>query len=447
MPTIELHAAQSEIIGDLFGPNPDYKQRFEVVVGSRGLGKSWVAAAAAVLAAGELESLSEDVPNKNISILCGSYSQVTDIYFPLLAYTFGLEASCTQSSYAAGKFWLPRGTEIQCRSSENVDRMRGTGQYLVVCDEMPSWMTRGSNTAEAWDSVIEPCITTRWSPQRARELGAPSPGRGLMIASPLGKDFFYELAMREAIDDRWKTRYYDYTKSPFLDAKIIEQTRRVMDPLRFSREYLATFEDTGARVYYCFSRKDNVRSDLEPFTDSETVHCAIDFNVFRNCTTFNAIRGGQVFTLDESEGTANTEELAKLIRRRYPKNRIVCYPDPAGRQRKTSAAIGATDFSILKEAGFEVLARPKSPPIVDSVAAINRMFCNANGEHNWFISHTCHGAIKSLDRTVWLENRPDSAIIDKTQNVEHYSDGMRYLAEYLFPIQFETVAVRRAFTF
>ena len=44
------------------------------------------------------------------------------------------------------------------------------------------------------------------------------------------------------------------------------------------------------------------------------------------------------------------------IKNRYQGHRIVVFPDPASRQRKTSAG-GMTDLSLLRNAGFEVTAR------------------------------------------------------------------------------------------
>jgi hypothetical protein len=447
MTEIRLHNAQSEVIDDLFGPNDDFKMRFEVVVGSRGLGKSYLAGAAVSIAASELEVLPPDVPNKNITLICGTHTQVLDVYVPLLNYVFGLDQLALRHSASTGRWYFPNNTVITCRSAEAVERLRGTGQYLIVGDEMPTWTVPNSSHESAWEGVLAPCITTRWSPERARYLGAPSPGRALLIASPLYKDYFYELSQREIVDDRWRTRHYTYRDSPFLDSKEIEKEKRSMDKYRFAREYEASFEDAGARVFYAFERKVNVRTDIDPLEPHETVHAAIDFNVMRNCTSFHVIRGGQIFTIGESEGTANTEELAQLIRIRFPKNKIVCYPDPSGKARKTSAPVGMTDFSILRNAGFEVLTRAKAPPIVDSVNAVNRLFLNAAGEPNWFVSPDCSGFIKSMERTVWLENRADSAMIDKTMDIEHFGDGARYFAEYLFPVNHVTVRTKRGFVF
>jgi hypothetical protein len=435
----------------MFGPNPEWTLRYGVVVGSRGLGKSYVAATSAVMAIAELETLPSSVPNKNISLICGSNQQVADVYLPLFNFVYGLDhpRRCVKHTTALGqvRWTFKNGTTLSLRSAEVAERMRGTGQYMVILDEMPTWELKGSNHETVWESIINPTITTRWSPEQATAVGAPSPGRALFIASPLGKDYFYELSMNTIVDPRWKTRQYTYRDSPLLSQKTIEEEKKSMDPMRFAREYEASFEESGARVYHSFDRVMHVEKDLAPFGETETVHAAIDFNVLKNCTSFHAIRGGQIHTLEESIGTANTQELAELIRRRFPKNKIICYPDPSGVARKTSAVVGVTDFSILRQAGFEVLAKSKAPGITDSANAVNRMFLNAAGETNWYVAPVCTHFIKSLERTVWLESRPDSAIIDKSLDVEHFGDGARYFAEYMFPVNSYRTATKRGFVF
>jgi hypothetical protein len=438
MVDITLHPGQSKIIRHLFEPldpnSENFQMRFCVPVGSRGFGKSYVAAAAVSLAIDELEQLDPSVQNKDVALLCGTHTQVTDIYFPLLAYRYGLESRCIKASRSAGRFIFSNGTEVKLWSADAYERMRGSGQYLVVADELPTWKVPGGSIKDAWESVIEPAIVTRWSPKQARAVNAISPGRALLPSTPMGKDFFYELAQREHIDPRWKTFYFTYKDSPLLSQEEIEHSKRNSDPIRFAREYLASFEESGLNVFHSFSRKLHVNKDLDYFDPEETVHCAIDFNIMLNCTSFHAVRGEQVHCLDEHKGSANTEELARVIRRKFPKNKIICYPDPSGAKRVTSAVIGVTDFSILKEAGFTVLSRSRAPGIVDSVASVNRKFLNANGDVDFLIHPRCNGMIESLERTTWLESRPETATIDKSQGVEHFSDGLRYFIDYLWPI-------------
>jgi len=71
---------------------------------------------------------------------------------------------------------------------------------------------------------------------------------------------------------------------------------------------------------------------------------------------------------------SNTEELAEEVRARYPDRSYVACPDPSGRQRKTSAPVGETDFTILRRAGFDVRSPSKAPPVVDRVNNANEMY-------------------------------------------------------------------------
>ena len=160
MSEIVLHEGQSEIITDLF---IEEETRYAVVNASRGFGKSYLAACAAVLAVQELMELDEEVPNKNVAIIAPTYAQAVDIYYPLLAYQLGMEDHALKSSRVAGTFWFPKNVQLKIWSYEASERMRGTGQYFVVADEVCSWKGAGTSLKESWESVIQPCIATRWS--------------------------------------------------------------------------------------------------------------------------------------------------------------------------------------------------------------------------------------------------------------------------------------------
>jgi hypothetical protein len=171
-------------------------------------------------------------------------------------------------------------------------------------------------------------------------------------------------------------------------------------------------------------------------------------------TSVFVIRGGQVFFIDEFKGQPDTEQLAIAINGRYKskpdakiKRKIYAFPDPSGRSRKTSASVGVTDFTILQNAGFIVQAHKAAPAIVDSVACVNRMLKTAAGEVNMYVHPRCAGLIISLERTSWVDNNSDTATIDKKENIEHFSDGVRYGIEYMFPIQSHKRVIARGFNF
>jgi len=438
--SIVLHAGQSEVYNDLF---VEKTCRYAVAVCSRGWGKSYFAAVCAMTAVFELLELASVVPNKIVYIIAPTYSQVTDIYYPLLAYELGLDAYALRSSKDLGRFWFPRNVELRLVSYEAVDRLRGTGAYFVVMDEVRDW-TKGAGFQEAWQSIIQPCINTRWSRKRAKQLFAKSPGRALCISTPKGFDFLYDMFNYQEMDKDWKSYHYDYTSSPYLDEEEIEKVKHTIDPIQFAREYLASFQGSSNGVFYCFDRKVHVQSDVPDLETDEDVHIGIDFNVGLQCSSVFCLRGGQVHYIDEFKGHPDTETLAIAIKDKFKGHKIYVYPDPSGRSRKTSATVGVTDFTILEKHGLITRAHMKAPPIVDSVAAVNKKLKTASGIVDMYIHPRCAGLIQSLERTSWATTSSDTATIDKKEGVEHFSDGVRYPMEYLFPITHASVKVRKS---
>lgn len=421
---VKLHPAQSTVFRDLF-----VKKEISnaVCCASRGFGKSVLAAACAVKAVEECVRMPAGTPNRNVALIAPTHQQATDIYYPLLAYQFGILPLTTSSSRRDGTFFFGPEVLLKIWSAEAAERMRGTGQYFVVNDEIVTWEMPGSSQQEAWESVISPCMTTRW----------PGVARSLTISTPKGMDFFYDMYQYQDVDpSQWRSYHYDYKMSPYLDAEYIEHQRLLLDPLKFAREYEASFEDSGAQVFYPFDRKIHVDKDLPPFSPGEDVHACIDFNVGVMACSLFALRGDQAHFVDEFRGHRDTYELVKTLKEKYVDHghRVIAYPDPTGNHRRSNAAVGQTDFSIIRAAGIPIRSRKKNPPIVDSVACVNSRLKNARDQVNLYVHSNCTNTIRSFERTVWLERNPESAQIDKSTGDEHFSDGIRYAMEYLFPV-------------
>jgi len=460
---ITLHPTQSEVYKHIF---IDDNENFGTVVCcSRGWGKSWMAGVCAETAILELLQLDWRVPNKRVGIIAPTFEQVVEIYYPMLAYDLGLADIAIKHSKDSGRFLFQKNVELHLLSYEAIERLRGKGFYFMAWDE-PSSCTKGITPKKAWEAVIQPTIVTRWSRSRADVFRSRRAGRVLVIGTPAGYNFFYEMSNYPETDPRWRTFIYDYHASPLLDPVEIERLRHTIDPIEFASEYDASFKESGNSVFYCFDRKVHVRGDIadfeapvwenedgpqrdneKPKETGEDVHAFIDFNVGLQCTSFWALRGKQLQCISEFKGHPDTESLAIAIKDTFRGHKVTVYPDPTGKARKTSAPVGQTDFTILKNAGFELLARPKSPPIVDSVAAVNQRLMTAAGDVNMYIHPRCVGVIESMERTTWLDKNPDSAQINKSEGVEHYSDGVRYGTEYLFPVRRGTKSTARGFNF
>jgi len=457
---IVLYPGQSEIFEDLF-----VKKTVIHAVGvcSRGFGKSHLGGTAAIQACWELINLPKSIPNKLVTIVAPTYAQVTDVYYDMLLYQLGLADYAIKPSKDTGRIPLPNNTLLRLVSFEAIERLRGGGIYFTVNDETRDW-TMGGGFKDAWESVLEPCISTRWGPKKAAQLGAPSQGRSLTITTAKGFDYTYDMFHRGESDPRYKGYHFDYTKSPMLDPAEIELLRHNIDPIKFAREYLASFQESGNSVFYCFDRKLHVlkpedivdyRRNEEGFV-TEDLHICVDFNVNIQASSVAVIRGGKVVFKDEFRGSADTETLCAAIKGKYWPMRngklekhckIFVYPDPSGIAKKTSATVGVTDIVILRSHGFDVLHHNKAPGMVDSVACVNRMFKTAAGDINCYIEPHLKHLITSMERTKWVDNNADTATIDKKEGVEHSSDGVRYFMEFKFPIRSGQKVTSRGFSF
>jgi phage terminase large subunit len=121
------------------------------------------------------------------------------------------------------------------------------------------------------------------------------------------------------------------------------------------------------------------------------------------------------------------------------------YPDPAGRQQKTSAG-GRTDISILQNAGFIVQVRKNHTPIRDRVNSVNAKLKNSRGERSLFVDPKCKNIINSLERMVY---KPETNVISKDGVHDHMADAVGYLVDFLYPLRTEfesTTPQRWAFT-
>lgn len=447
MTTIELTEHQAEVFKYMFDPldpqdSSSWRIRNGVLVASRGFGKSFIAATCAANAVTEMMALPESIPNKQVVLVAATNVMVSSIYLPILNNIFRLHERALDFNRTTNTFKFSNNVTLKLFSFEAIERIRGQGIAVLITDEMTSWSNDQSKIQEAWESVLYPCVTTRWSPARAKDLNSHTPGRTLNISTPRGFDYFYDLYNLEKLDKSWKSWRFDYTHSPYLDPAEIEKVKLTMDPTKFSREYGASFEESGLSVFYCFNRDRNLiavdkDTKIQP---GEQLLIGLDFNVGKMSSCICVERGGQLLLLDEYVGANNTEEWCRRIWEKYGKDHdIAVFPDPSGNARKTSATAGTTDFSIIKNARneyawkFSLHARKAAPKIVDSVAAVNKKLLDAAGNVNFLVSNDCRESIRSLERTSWVDNNQDSAMIDKKQDLEHMSDAIRYLIEYRYP--------------
>ena len=195
---------------------------------------------------------------------------------------------------------------------------------------------------------------------------------------------------------------------------------------------MASFETFSGRVFYAFDRKYNVLPWQEPERKIVDIHIGCDFNIDPLTAVVAKKIGNILHVIDEIKiFGSNTDELVQEIRSRYPTENVICYPDPAGGARKTSAG-GRTDHTILRAAGFKVLAPNRHNPVRDGVNAVNSKLRNSQGETTLYFDPKCKYIMECLEKHVYKEG---TSIPDKDSGFDHMNDALRYMVDYLFPIR------------
>ena len=290
--------------------------------------------------------------------------------------------------------------------------LRGIGLDAVILDEA------ALIDEEAWTEVLRPALADRQ-------------GWALFITTPAGMNWIKDLYdLHEQFPDEWASFQYTSLDGGNIPQAEIEAAQRTLDERVFKQEFLATFQNFSGRIFYAFERSQNIR----PYTDQipHELHIGLDFNVDNNSAVICVRKGDCLHVIDEIHLMgSNTDEMVDEIRSRYPKNSIVVYPDPSGSARKTSAG-GRTDHTILRNAGFRVLAPNSHDPVRDGINAVNAKLRNTMGISTLFIAPHCKYTLDSLEKFTY---KPGSSQPDKDTGYDHHADALRYCVSWLFPIR------------
>jgi len=304
------------------------------------------------------------------------------------------------------------GSIISLKGCENYDSLRGVGIDFLILDEF------ADIDEKAWTEVLRAAV-------------ADTEGDVLMCGSPKGfGNWSYRMYLKGKQDAEWDSFQFTTLQGGMVSKEEIEQAKQDIDIRTFRQEFEGTFENYAGAVYYNFHAVENVKEKKIDFT--KPLHIGLDFNVDPMSASVAQIDKEIIHFVDEIViYSSNTDEMVEEIRDRYgDKTKIFIYPDPACRQRKTSAG-GKTDLSILQNAGFNVKCKFKHSPIRDRINAVNSSLKSANGKRYIFVDPSCKIITKGLQRQIYKEN---TNIPDKEQGFDHMNDSIGYLVEIVKPL-------------
>ena len=296
------------------------------------------------------------------------------------------------------------GSRIELKGGDSYDNLRGSSLSNCVLDEA------AYIPPDAWEMVIRPAL-------------ADQQGSAFFISTPCGFNHFHEWWEQAQELPDWGTFSYSTIEGGNVPPEEVELARRTLDERTFNQEFNASFESFSGRVFPDFD-DDNIDDDIEDM--GGPILIGLDFNVGVMAGVICSRVGDTLHIWDEiAVKNSNTSEVAQMLRQRFPDRKLIAYPDPTGRARKTSAA-GETDHGLLRKYGIEVVA-PRQPwAVKDRLNATNWLICNAENERRLFIHSRCKNTIKGF-RSVTFKEGAEDFIVDKAPGLEHWIDGCGYL--------------------
>lgn len=311
-------------------------------------------------------------------------------------------------------FLLKNGSTISLKGADNYDSLRGVGLDGLVIDEA------ADVDAEAWYEVLRPALSDRQ-------------GSALFLGTPKGFNWFKDLYdLAELYPEQWASFQFTTIDGGNVSPEEVEAARRDLDERTFAQEYLGTFQNYAGRIYYGFDRAHNVTEWPAEQINSAVILTGMDFNIDPMSAVIAHRSGDTLYVWDEIRMFAsNTQEMVAEIQNRYPRSRVTVYPDPASRQRKTSAG-GVTDLTILQNAGFTVKAPHSHTAVRDRINAVNSRLCGADGVRRLLIHPRCRHTIEGLERQVYKSGTSQP---DKESGYDHMMDALGYMVDYLFPVR------------
>jgi len=381
-------------------------KRFRVLITGRRFGKTF-------LCVQEIAKFAR-YPKKKVWYVAPTYRMAKDIVWNDLVDRMVKHKWVSKINHSDLKVILRNGSEISLRGADNENSLRGVGLDFLVMDEF------ADIKEHAYTEVLRPTLSDKGRMGAALFCGTPR-GYG---------NWSYNLFSREKDDDQWASFQFTTLQGGQVSKQEIEQAKSDLDERTFKQEYEASFVNYAGQIYYNFDRKENVMDKYTPQTAE--VHIGMDFNIDPMSAVISELKGNGIYIYDEIViYSSNTDEMVEEIKNRFKDKHIYIYPDPASKQRKTSAG-GVTDLAILKNAGFNLRVRNNHPLIRDRINSVNTKLKNANGTRTLFIANKCKTMLKSIERQIYKEG---TTVPDKDNNYDHMNDALGYLVEYLYPVR------------
>lgn len=359
-------------------------------------------------------------PQQDVAYYLPTYGLVEDIAykrFPAMFERLGLNYKLNQQK---ARFHTDIG-DIIFRTMDNPMRIVGYEVAHSLIDELDTLPTEKAR--DVWNKVI-----ARNRQKAYTASGAKVANTVAVATTPEGFKFVYEQWKKKKIDG------YELYKAKTTDNIVNlpdNYYQNLIDtyPENLRMAYLdGEFVNlTAGSVYAEYDR--HLNNSSETINGNEALHIGMDFNVAHGAAAVHVLRNDDPHAVHEYTGVFDTPAMIALIKRDFPTNPILVYPDASGGNRKSNNA-SESDLSLLRAAGFRVLNNAANPAVKDRILSFNAMIHN-NAVRRYRVNvDKCPNLAESLEKQAYNKNGEP----DKQSGFDHILDAAGYVIAYRYPI-------------
>ena len=244
------------------------------------------------------------------------------------------------------------------------------------------------------------------------------------VSTPEGYRFMHDFFVRKLTENKRLIKART-ENNPFISDSYIESLKETYTPERLEAYLNGEFVNfTAGTVYHHFDRDRNNSEEIVLLGD--TLHIGLDFNITKMSAVIHVFKLGILTAVDEIVNAYDTNEICQLIKKKYPGKRIIVYPDASGDSRKTSSE--STDFQIIRNAGFSIVANKSNPSVESRISTTNMALRDNNDKIKYFVNvNNCPNYTDALEQLAYNNNAPD-----KSSGLDHIADAGTYCVYQLF---------------
>lgn len=395
-------------------------------------------------------------PKVDLLYLLPTYSMFRDILFPTLIEVLegsGIEYRINKTT---GEIYFNCGGRVILKSMDNPDTIVGMNVFAVFLDELDTLPT--DKARQVWVKAIARArkkVNVYEEDGKTIKLdkdGVEIEKVNQMIvgSTPEGYRLLYQMFEKDKPDNYTLIQASGY-ENVHLPKDYYDDLKKIYPPELIEAYINGKFVNMAVGSVY--KQYDRAKCDTDAlYRDGETIHISLDFNVMNmNAVVFverdPVFTGNATYTYEghnsfhavrHLHNIVDTPEMIEVIKNRYPRSPVYCYPDASGKNT-SSKGFTTSDISLLKAAGFHCKYPQKNPRIMERVQSVNSALLTGLVRVN---VRECEKVADALEQQVFNKA---TELPEKTSgsSIDDINDSFGYFVHMKFPLNRKTMSTKK----